>query len=95
MGGPGGEGWREVLFKKNQWEEEEKEERRREREELREEMMERGVEIEDYEEDDAHEEDGGGKEGMEEEWGMAVMLKALGVEVGMLGWDSEMECWKD
>jgi Swi5-dependent recombination DNA repair protein 1 len=34
-----------------------------------------------------------GKEEVEE-WGMGLMLRCLGIPVGMLGWDPEGECWR-
>lgn len=35
------------------------------------------------------------EEQIKEEWGMGLMLKALGIQESMLGWDKYGECWKD
>lgn len=91
-----------MLFKKNRWEEEDREERKRALEAYAEE---RGVEVEElireaeaqdieWEGDTGENSKGKGKE-QEEEWGMKVMLKALGIAEDMLGWDQETGSWKD
>ncbi|TGZ82025.1 hypothetical protein EX30DRAFT_339932 [Ascodesmis nigricans] len=99
LGGPGGE-WKDVLFKKSRWAEEEEEERKQALEDAAEE---RGVTVEELlREAEAQglelgDSNSGGVKGVTEEatWGMGVMLTALGISHDMLGWDEQNDCWKD
>jgi Swi5-dependent recombination DNA repair protein 1 len=91
MGGPGGDGWREVVNrgKKNWgWDEDERKKGADE-----DESGEGGDEGIGGEEEKAEEERK--QQETDEEWGMGLLLKSLGVKEDVLGWDSEGACWKD
>lgn len=89
LGGPGNGGWRELVGGKKGWQDWEEESKEKGSDDERgDDDGDEGIGGEDQEEQQ-------GGIGKDEEWGMRLMLKSMGIPESMLGWDEDAWTWKN